>query len=150
MSQTPNLSVTVTHRFAASAERVFDAWLDPALIGRWMFGPALRDEQIVRLRSDARVGGSFSFLVRRDGQELDHVGTYLVLQRPRRLEFTWGIGEESGERSQVRVEIAPLAGGCALTLTHELHPDWADFAERTRQGWSLMLGALGKTLDSDA
>jgi hypothetical protein len=34
-----------------------------------------------------------------------------------------------------------------VTLTHELHPDWADYADRTQAGWTKMLGALGEVLN---
>ena len=143
------LHVVVTHRFAAPPERVFDAWLSPELIGRWMFGPGVRDEEIVRIALDARVGGSFSFMVRRpiDGapRDIDHVGRYLALDRPRRLVFTWGVAG-TGSDSQVMIEIVPAADGCALTLTHALDPAWADDADRTRAGWTTMLEALSKVL----
>jgi uncharacterized protein YndB with AHSA1/START domain len=45
MKPAQNLSVCVVRRFSASPERVFDAWLDPAMVGRFMFGPGLRDEE---------------------------------------------------------------------------------------------------------
>lgn len=134
--------VQVTQRFAASAERVFDAWLDPERLGRWMFGRALRDEDVLRLTLDPRVGGRFSFVVRRQGEEIDHVGHYLVLERPRRLVFTWSIAPETGDPSRVAIEIVAQGKGCELTLTHELHPDWADYAERTRDAWGKMLAVL--------
>jgi uncharacterized protein YndB with AHSA1/START domain len=143
MSTAPRINVRVTRRYTAPPERVFDAWLDAEMIGKWMFGPALRDEEIVRLSLDARVGGSFSFVVRRQGEEIDHMGEYLEIDRPRRLVFTWGIRMETADSSRVTIDIAPLEKGCELTLVHELHPDWADYAERTEAGWSKMLGALG-------
>jgi hypothetical protein len=46
----------------------------------------------------------------------------------------------------VVIEIAPLETGCELTLTHEMQPKWADFAERVQSGWSKMLAALAATL----
>jgi uncharacterized protein YndB with AHSA1/START domain len=125
--------VAVIRRFNAAPERVFDAWLDPEMLGQWMFGPAVRDEEIVRLTTDARIGGCFSFLVRRNGQEIDHVGTYLELKRPNRLVFTWGIGEAGASR--VSIEIVRYDAGCEVKLTHELHPDWADYADRTKAAW---------------
>ena len=46
---TQPVRAVVTHSFPFPAERVFDAWLDVDLLGRWMFGPAVREEHIVRL-----------------------------------------------------------------------------------------------------
>jgi len=80
--------VRVTRTIRAPAERVFDAWLDPAMIPRFIVGPDVRDEELVHVQVDARVGGRFSFLVRRGGQAIDHVGTYREIERPRRLVFT--------------------------------------------------------------
>jgi uncharacterized protein YndB with AHSA1/START domain len=64
---------------------VFDAWLSPELLGRWVFGAKVPDEEILRLAVDRRVGGSFSFLGRSQGEEIDHVGRYLEIDRPHRL-----------------------------------------------------------------
>lgn len=138
--------VRVTRRFRASPERVFDAWLDPEMIGTWMFGPRLRDEEVLRIAVDARVGGAFSFLVRREGQEIDHVGTYREIDRPRRLVFTWGIAGASADESVVTIEIGPVATGSELTLTHEMDPKWAEYAQRTEAGWTTMLGALAEAV----
>ena len=146
MTTQQHVTVRVTRRFTASAERVFDAWLDPTMIGRWMFGPDVRDEEIVRLTLDARVGGTFSFVVRRQGEEIDHVGEYLELDRPKRLAFTWGVKGDSTDFSRVVIEIQRQEQGADLTLTHELHPDWADYAARTEAGWTTMLNALAETL----
>ena len=107
-----------------------------------MFGPRLRDEEVLRIAIDGRVGGSFSFLVRRQGQELDHVGTYREIDRPRRLVFTWGIAGSSADESVVIIEITPLETGSELTLTHEMDPKWAEYASRTEAGWTTMLNAL--------
>jgi uncharacterized protein YndB with AHSA1/START domain len=129
MSTEPSPIARVMRRFSASPERVFDAWLDPGMIGKWMFGPVLRDEEVVRIVVDPRVGGSFSFVVRRQGTEIDHIGEYLEIGRPRRLAFTWGARQDS-DSSRVIVEIVPLETGSELTLTHELHPAWAEYASR--------------------
>ncbi len=147
MNTQENISVRVTHRFNASPERVFDAWLSPETLGQWMFGSNVREEEVVRLTVDARVGGSFSFVVRRQGEEIDHVGEYLEITRPHRLVFTWGIREHLPDSSQVIIEIVPLETGSELTLTHELHPDWADYASRTQAGWIKMLDALAAILN---
>ncbi|HKC50320.1 MAG TPA: SRPBCC family protein [Myxococcota bacterium] len=141
-----SLQARVTRRFAAPAERVFDAWLDPALLGRWMFGSDARAEEVVRLANDPRVGGKFSFVVRRQGQEIDHVGRYLELERPRRLVFTWAVAPNPDRGSVVTVDITPLARGCELRLVHQIEPRWAEYLERTEQSWTTMTEALARAL----
>lgn len=143
-ASTPGTVEVVVHRaFAAPAERVFDAWLTPRLLGRWMFGPEVREEKVLRLDVDPRVGARFSLLVERGGNRIDHVGEYLVIDRPHRLAFTWGIaGEPDQDGSRVDIAITPTPTGCALRLVHALPRAWADYAGRTRQGWATMLDAL--------
>jgi uncharacterized protein YndB with AHSA1/START domain len=151
VSAKPPLLVRVTRRYAASAERVFDAWLDPAMIGKFMFGPHLRDETVVHLNVEPRVGGAFSFRVRRQAMVIDHVGTYVELARPRRLVFSWSavaVGSDGplGADSRVTIDIAAQGSGCELTLTHEIPAEWADYAERTKSGWTTMTDALAGAL----
>lgn len=146
MNENTPVVVTVKQSFTASAEQVFDAWLDPSLISRWMFGPALRDEQVQRIDVDPHVGHKFSFVVLRQGKEIDHLGEYLLIERPHRLDFTWGVRENLPHTSKVSVQIQPLVSGCELTLSHELHPDWKDFAVRVGEGWTKMLGVLHSLL----
>ncbi len=139
----PNrVTLRVSKRFNASAERVFDAWLDPAKAGKWLF--ATPTGEMVRVEIDARVGGSFT-IVRRDGEEVEHVGEYLEIDRPRRLVFTFGVPKFSKEMTKVTIDIVPQGDGCALTLTHEnVLPDWAG---RTEQGWGMILGNLAAALE---
>ncbi len=134
--------VRVERRFAASAERVFDAWLDPVMIGRFMFGAHLREEDVVSLENEPHVGGQFHYKVIRAGQLIDHTGTYREIERPRRLVFSWGVNAENGDSSVVTIELTPYGDGCLLTLAHRMDPQWADYAERTQQGWIKIVGDL--------
>jgi hypothetical protein len=54
----PLSTARVARHFNIPAERLFEAWLDTSVIGQWMFGPNVRDEQIVNLSNDPRVGAS--------------------------------------------------------------------------------------------
>lgn len=137
------VEVGVQRHFPVPPERVFDAWLTPRLLGQWMFGPRVREEKVIRLDVDPRVGGRFSMLVDRDGERIDHVGEYLVMDRPHRLEFTWGIrGLSDQDDSRVRILFTATPTGCDLRLTHVLPMAWADYASRTEHGWRTMLDAL--------
>ncbi|HYO67347.1 MAG TPA: SRPBCC domain-containing protein [Archangium sp.] len=129
--------IRVTHRFSASAERVFEAWLEPARAGLWLF--ATPTGQRVRVEIDARVGGGFSIVERRDGEDVEHVGKYLEFERPRRLVFTFAVPKYSADSDVVEVDIVPRDGGCELTLTQRLSPEWK---EQTRQGWATLLERL--------
>ena len=139
--------VQVTRTYSHSAERVFDAWLDPKMIGRFMFGRHLREEEVVHLKTDARTGGTFSFLVTRQGQAIDHIGRYEVVERPTKLVFTWSIAPEPIDASRVTIAIVARGPGCELTLSHELAPGWEEYAERTKGGWTRMTDELDRALD---
>ena len=144
MSARAPVTVMVKRRFAAPPERVFDAWLDPELVAQWMFGPSVRDEEVLRISIDPRVGGLFSFQVRRQGQEIDHVGEYLEIDRPRRLAFTWAIGKRAPDDTRVFLDFIPAGAGCEVVLRHERV--WADYEARTAQGWTSMLDAAARLL----
>jgi uncharacterized protein YndB with AHSA1/START domain len=145
MSTREAIRAVVTRRFHASANQVFDAWLNRALLGEWMFGPAVRDEEIIHLSLTPKVGGSFSFLVERGQNEIEHVGRYLEISRPCRLVFTWTVTTDP-VGSRVIVEIEPGQTGCELTLTHELHPSCAEQVGRTEEAWGKMFDALATAL----
>lgn len=147
MATQQKLAVQVERRFAVPAQQVFDAWLDPEVMSRWMFGPPIRDEHLVRLSLDARAGGFFSIVVRRQGQEVDHVGRYLLIARPYRLVFTLGIAHVCEDQSRVSVEVLPTEEGCLLTVTHELRPHLADHLPRAEATWKKMLDHLAVTLN---
>ncbi|WP_394821391.1 SRPBCC domain-containing protein [Pendulispora albinea] len=140
--------VRVTHRFAASAERVYDAFLDPAKAAKFMFATATG--RIVQCEIDARVGGTFSIVDRRNGEDVAHVGTYLELERPHRIVFTFSVAKYSTDADKVTIAIAPLAKGCELTLTHEIPAKNEAMKARTREGWTGILEVAGELLVDDA
>lgn len=137
----PKPAAIAVQTFKASPERVYDAILDPAMIGRFMFGPLLREEEILHIRNDPKVGGEFSYKVRRGEIEIDHVGRYLELDRPGRIAFTWAVAPDR-HGSTVAIDIAATKEGCTLTLAHDLAPGWEKFADQARASWEKMLGVL--------
>jgi hypothetical protein len=41
----------------------------------------------------------------------------------------------------------PRGAGCELTLTHEMKPEWADYAKRTEEGWAAILEGMAAVVD---
>jgi uncharacterized protein YndB with AHSA1/START domain len=141
MSTEATHTVRVSRRFAHAAEAVFDAWLDPARAGKFLFATPTGVMKTVEI--DARVGGRFNIVETREGGDAPHVGEYLVIDRPRRLVFTFG-DEIAFTATTVTVEITPTAGGCELTLTHVgVLEKWV---AQTNAGWTGILEGLDGAL----
>jgi uncharacterized protein YndB with AHSA1/START domain len=145
MKPEEHLEVSVRHRFRQPPERVFDAWLDVGLARRFLF--STETGEMVRCDIDPRVGGCFVLTDRRPEGDVEHTGEYLVIDRPRRLVFTFGIPAASPTFDIVTIDITPESdGGCTLQLTAEMAPEWKDFVDRARQGWGQILAELEQAL----
>jgi uncharacterized protein YndB with AHSA1/START domain len=131
--------IVITRRFDFPIDRVFDAWLDPAKAGKFLF--ATPTGTMVHVEIDARVGGNFNLTDRRDGVDVAHVGTYVEVDRPRRLVFTFAVPKYSDLYTRVSIDLKALAeNACELTLTHEgVLPE---YLEGGREGWSRILDQL--------
>ena len=129
--------MVVTHRYAASPERVFDAFLDVETARRFLF--ATPTGEMITAEIEPRVGGRFTFTERRpDMGDVRHVGEYLEIDRPRRLVFAFGVPQFDARMTHVTIEIRPEGNGCELTLTHDgVTPDYAK-----HEGWSRILASL--------
>jgi uncharacterized protein YndB with AHSA1/START domain len=137
-----------TRRFYASPERVFDIWLDQET-WRDMLSAARENTTLgplVHLESDAHIGGSYSQVEMREGEELVTTGEYLELDRPRRIVFTWARPQSAPEVDRVIVEIEQARSGCELTVTHEVHPKYGQYAGRTAALWAFFLDRIAGVL----
>ncbi|MBF9034534.1 SRPBCC domain-containing protein [Rhodobacterales bacterium HKCCE2091] len=140
---TDDLTLTVTHTYAAAPDRVFDAWLDPAVLPRFMTPAA--DMSVTACTADAVEGGRFEIVMHKDGEDMPHAGTYLTIDRPNRLVFTWESRHSVAEGSTVTLDFVPRDGGTELTLTH------VRFATESSRdgheaGWTAILAELERVL----
>ena len=142
MNDSSGGSVQLTRHFAASPERVFDAWINPAIACKWLFTSPTSERNSTLI--DARVGGAWAITDRREGMNYTVIGEYLEIIRPSRLVFTFGMPQFSPELTRVIVEIAPDGEGSILTLTQEgVEPG---SGEAMTDGWGKMFDALATSL----
>jgi uncharacterized protein YndB with AHSA1/START domain len=144
LNSEPRATVRVRRSFQAAPELVFDAWLSPQTACKFLF--ATPTGKMVRTEIDGRVGGAFLLIDRRDGVDVEHVGEYLEIDRPRRLVFVFRVPHYSAESSRVTLDFAPLEPGCELVLLHEgVLPE---YEVSTQAGWKMILEALDGALKS--
>jgi uncharacterized protein YndB with AHSA1/START domain len=149
----------VKRTFDASRERVFEAWIDPEQLRRWLTGWTATSPGA---EADARVGGEFRISMKartapllarlpgRDSGVVHMIGRYVEIQPPERLVFTLGwedfpLLHMDREASQVTVEFHERNGRTEVVLTHERQPN-----RRVRAlhkiGWIASLRNLDKLL----
>lgn len=138
--------IHVMRHFTVPAERVFDAWLNPASAGLWLF--ATPTGKMVQVEMETEIGGKYTITELRDGVRATHTGTYLEIDRPRRLVFTLLVPPHATEPSRVAVDIAAAGEGCVLTLTHENVE--RQYAALTESGWTGILERLAAMLNAQA
>ena len=133
-------SAVVIERLIPAAPRVvFDAWLDPEALQRFMCGgPGV---QVTRAECDPRVGGAFLIVMNVEGHDLPHHGEYLEIERYTRIVFTWR-SHLAGEGSRVTLHFADAPRGqTRLRLEHVGLAD-AEIRSKHHVGWSHILAEL--------
>lgn len=108
-----DLTLSITRTIPAAPQAVYDAWLDPATIARFMAGGA--DQRVTEARTDPRVGGAFRIVMTSD-KEVAHQGVYKDLVPHSLIRFTWE-SPYSPADSEVTVRLSPVAGGTEVSLS---------------------------------
>lgn len=144
---TGDFTLTVRREIAASAEVLFDAWLDADSLGTWLRPDGIRE---TRAETDPREGGEFRIVMVQDEAELLHSGTYREIDRPRRLVFTWSSHATKFRDSLVTVTFEPSSEGSTVVEIHQVGlPDEESRASHDA-GWSGCLRGLDRTFGSHA
>ena len=136
-------TLTVRRKIAAPAQDIFDAWLDPKAMAEWMRPCSVSTKQS-DVKVDARVGGAFEIVMHVASGPIPHTGTYQVIERPRKIVFTWNSVHAGQNDSLVTVEFHPDGKSTEVVLTHERLPAGA-VAGHTG-GWTEILEGLEKSL----
>lgn len=122
-------------RIAARPEVVFQYFVDPERMARWM------DSSTAAITLDARPGGAIQFTVagRHGGG-----GEFVEVDPPRRVVYTWGWDEPGHPippgSTRVEIDLTPDGDETILRLRHLELP--ADAVSDHAQGWGQLLDRL--------
>ncbi len=137
-----DLSLTVERTIKAAPADVFNAWLDPEMLRKFMMPAA--GMSVPKASNDPAEGGRFEIVMSANGNEMPHAGTYREIKPHERLVFTWESPFSAGD-STVTLTFAPVDGGTHVTLTHERFVD-AETRDNHQGGWTAILETLDTAL----
>lgn len=138
----------IQRRYSASPEKVWDSMVQPDKMAQWLF-PA--GEPIIEV--DYTVGGKWSIEHGQPGERITLCGVYVLLDRPRRLVYTFSMPQFSANSDNVSIELIPDGDGCLMHFT-QTGPDIAAElralppGERgdTDHGWNIVFDVLAEVL----
>lgn len=141
VTDTP-LALKLERIIAAAPEVVFDAWLDPAMLMRFMQpGPGMTTPSAT---AEPHVGGRFDLIMKNGDDEMPHGGVYQEIDRPNRLVFSWE-SPFSVEGSTVTLDFRPDGNGTHVTLSHVRFPS-EESRDNHTGGWTAILQRLDEEL----
>jgi len=126
--------ITVSRTIPASAEKVYDVWIDPKSPGGPWFGAE-------RAILNAVVDGLFYLAIKHEGRIWPHYGRFTQMDRPRLLEHTWMSEGTKGAESVVTITMEPRGEQTEVTLRHSGVPD-DEMGRRHQEGWTWFLSTL--------
>jgi uncharacterized protein YndB with AHSA1/START domain len=124
----------IERTFNAPAQAVFDAWTSAEWLRRWWH--AEHDWETPEAEVDLRVGGAIRVVMRnpQDGTKYGGGGKYTVIDRPRRLAFTWvWDGDDEAKRQLVELEFIDHGDRTTVLMTNSGLP--AGTSDEYREGW---------------
>jgi uncharacterized protein YndB with AHSA1/START domain len=139
------LQVAVVERvLSAPCDVVYDEWLSVESLVEWM---CPRPARLQGVDIDPVVGGPYRFDIVEDGRQMVVVGTYLTLDRPHTIRFTWSCSTwtVSSHESIVTIEFRPVGEEQThMTIRHELLPPGTIVSHQ--EGWEHIASQLADNL----
>jgi uncharacterized protein YndB with AHSA1/START domain len=136
------LSLHVSRLINAPIESVFNAWLDPVMLARFMIpGEGM---SVPRAEADARVGGRFTIIMLAGDKEIPHSGEYRIIERYSLIVFTWE-PPFSVDGSTVTLNLNEVGGVTKVELDHVRFPD-EESRSNHQGGWTAILNCLDQVL----
>ena len=135
---------TVQRVLPAPPDVVYDEWLDPVGMLEWM---CPRPARAVKISLEPSIGRPLRIDIEDGGSSLYVTGTFVELDRPRRLRFTWSCSAWADPSAQSLVTVTLEARGAdetMMTIEHEQLPP--EEMDTHQHGWGTIAVQLGGAL----
>ncbi len=142
-TMTKDLELTVSRTIKAPREKVFDAWLTPAILAKFMRPPSTAGE--ARVENDPVRGGRFSIVMVTDEKDIPHAGTYLEIEPHSHLSFTWE-SPHSLDDSVVTVDFADAGPGATEITLRQVKFKSEQARDGHVEGWTSIMVALEEAI----
>ena len=136
--------VTVRRVLPAPPDVVYDEWLDPVGMLEWM---CPRPARAVKISLEPSVGRPLRIDIEDSGSSLYVTGTFVELDRPRRLRFTWSCSAWADPSVQSLVTVTLEARGADETMMiieHEQLPP--EEVDSHQHGWGTIAVQFGEVI----
>jgi uncharacterized protein YndB with AHSA1/START domain len=140
-------TLRLERRFKAAPGQVFDAFTKPEQLKQWWGPPGFTTP---KAEMDVRPGGAYAIDMRSPGGSLHRIrGTFEVIDRPRKLVYSWAWqeGGYAGIPTLVTLDFIPDGTGTLLRVTHEGMTTTAMMKDHTG-GWTASLAKLDPAIEA--
>ena len=137
------LELTVSKRIAAPRKEVFNAWLAPATLAKFMRPPEMTLP--AKVENDPVKGGRFSIVMRSPEKEIPHSGTYLAIDPHAHLSFTWE-SPHSLDDSVVTIDFVEVDAATPDVTQRHVKLRTEEARSGHVRGWNAILANLGEMI----
>ena len=138
-----DLTLTVERTINAPQADVFNAWLNPEMLRKFMMPAA--GMSVSKASTEPKPGGRFHIVMKAGENEIPHSGTYREISPNDRIVFTWE-SPYSVDDSTVTLTFDTAPDGTRVTLTHVRFVDAAT-RDNHGEGWANILETFETLLD---
>lgn len=132
------LSVNLSRNINAPIESVYNAWLDPEMLARFMIpGEGVT---VPKAEANAQEGGRFDLIMLVGDKELPHGGVYQKLNPYSQIVFTWE-SHMSIDGSTVTLNFSETTDGTHVELVHIKFRD-EEARDNHEGGWTSILKTM--------
>ena len=138
------LSLTLSRTIKAPIESVYNAWLDPEMLTKFMLpGEGMT---VPKAETDAREDGRFDIIMQAGDKKMPHGGVYKKLNPYSQIVFSWE-SPMSIDGSIVTLNFSETDDGTHIELIHIKFKDEEYRADHIG-GWTSILNALDNVFSS--